>query len=131
MIRDRRNTGDWFDHDRRGSLGDRAINVTIGPGMYDSPSQTKKIVSHNTGSVPFGVNQNTKKNLFGVIEGAPGPGDYEHSKVCLTKPIAMKKANRMSLLGAVLRKHLVQSLRDRGVDVRQLGLRLHQLDTTL
>ena len=38
MIRDRRNTGDWFDTDRRGSLADRAINVSIGPGKYDSPT---------------------------------------------------------------------------------------------
>ena len=46
------------------------------------------------------MNHDTKKNLFGIIEGVPGPGDYEQNKITLTKPVAMKKSNRISLLGA-------------------------------
>jgi hypothetical protein len=129
MIRDRRNTGDWFDQDRRGSLNDHAINMSIGPGKYDSPQQQSKVVSHNTGAVPFGVNQDTKKNLFGVIAGVPGPGDYEHSKITLTKPVAMKKANRMSLLGSGLLKPDKRFIESKSMKQMANSAAIYSLDT--
>ena len=36
MYRSSRNTGEWFDKDKKGDLKDKNANVGLGPGKYNS-----------------------------------------------------------------------------------------------
>jgi hypothetical protein len=66
MYRSTRNTGDWFDKDKKGTLKDRTMNKSLGPGKYNSPDQVlsdkTKAISWNTGAVPFGVCDTSRKD---------------------------------------------------------------------
>lgn len=59
MIRSSRDTGQWFDNNRKGSLKDRKYNKAQSPGMYDPYSKQlankKAKISWNFGAVPFGT----------------------------------------------------------------------------
>ena len=82
MYRSKRETGDWFDKDKKGGLRDRSLNISIGPGKYNTSEQVlsdkTKMISWNTGSVPFGVSNNGRKDVFRTARNhSPGPGAYE------------------------------------------------------
>jgi hypothetical protein len=68
MYRSSRNTGDWFDKDKKGDIRDKGANVGLGPGKYHSTEQVlsdkTKMISWNTGSVPFGVCNNGRKDVY-------------------------------------------------------------------
>jgi hypothetical protein len=89
--------------DKRGFIPDRAVNMSIGPGMYNSPTQIlsdkTKIISHNIGQVPFGSQTDGRKTLhrLGTTTNVPGPGSYEHNKIVLTKPMPLKACNNLAV----------------------------------
>ena len=98
MYRTSRDTSSWFDSDNKGTLFDRSIAKSLGPGKYQM-SVTTANTSHmrstdssqsfalttltskkswNTGSVPFGSGtgrlERGGSTRFATIQG---PGSYE------------------------------------------------------
>ena len=76
MYKSSRNTDEWFDHNLRGTVHDKPVQLTVGPGKY-SPEKSRSI-SHNTGKVPFGSQSQDRKDIFKVNskQHLPGPGSY-------------------------------------------------------
>ena len=92
MQRTRRDTGTWFDNDKKGQLKDKKYIVAMAPGVYnptDQPLGDKaKKTSWNFGAVPFGT---CKERFKSEMRPVPGPGQYEHDKLMLVKPVPMKR----------------------------------------
>ena len=78
MIRTQRDTGQWFDNNRKGQIKDARFNVALSPGMYNPTDQPladkRKNISWNFGSVPFGTGIERFKSEMRTL---PGPGTYE------------------------------------------------------
>ena len=59
MFRTSRDTGEWFNNDKKGAIKDRKPNANMAPGVYEPTGQPlgdrKKIISWNFGAVPFGT----------------------------------------------------------------------------
>ena len=68
MYRSSRNTGEWFDKDKKGAIKDRSVNKSLGPGKYNSGDQVlsdkTKTISWNTGAVPFGSCNDGRKDIY-------------------------------------------------------------------
>ena len=57
MFRSTRNTGEWFDANKKGTVHDKPNQINMGPGKYNPSTETfkEKNPSHNKGKVPFGT----------------------------------------------------------------------------
>ena len=91
MFRTSRDTGQWFDNDKKGLMKDKKYITAMAPGVYDPSSKPlgdkKKIISWNFGAVPFG---NCGERFKSEMRSLPGPGSYEQNVLQLTKPVPLK-----------------------------------------
>ena len=75
MQRTSRDTGQWFDNDKKGALRDKRYISAMAPNSYNPASQPlgdkSKKISWNFGVVPFG---SCHERFKPEMKSVPGPG---------------------------------------------------------